>query len=283
MSKMKILCVICIESENFNDLYMENGNIIHTSETFMIEGPNGKLNVIIQKPEIEIQKKYPAVILMHGLMSDSNVQLLVRMSDVLVLDGYITVRFDFDGCGKSDGDFVDMTVLKEVADAQTVYEYVRKLANVSDINLIGHSQGGVVASILAGQLGCEKIKSLTLLAAAASLEDEANEGITKGAHFDPNDIPEYITVDGKKIGKEYLDEAQNLNIYKRSAKYQGPVCIIHGRMDEVVKYSYSEEYQKIYKHCELFLLDNENHMFSENMDLPIDIVAKFLKKEDNPQ
>ena len=258
---------------------MQNNNILHTSETFLLEGPNGKLNVIIQKPEIEIQKKYHVVIIMHGLLSDSKTPLLVKISDSLVNNGFITVRFDFDGCGKSDGKFINMTVPKEIDDAKAVYEYTTHLNNISGISLLGHSQGGVVASMLAGLLGAEKVSSLLLLAPAASLEDEANEGTTKGTHFDPNDVPEFITVDDRQIGRDYLESAQTLSIYKRAARYQGPVCIIHGRRDEVVSYSYSEKYQKIYKNCELFLLDNEDHLFSENQDLPIDIVLKFLTKE----
>ena len=49
-------------------------------------------------------------------------------------------------------------------------------------------------------------------------------------------------------------------------------------MDEVVKYSYSEEFQKIYSDRELYLLDNEDHVYSENHKIPIDIIEKFMEK-----
>lgn len=50
-----------------------------------------------------------------------------------------------------------MTVANEIEDAKKVYEYARSLDFVSDIALLGHSQGGVVASMVAGELGAENI------------------------------------------------------------------------------------------------------------------------------
>ena len=251
---------------------------ICTSETLILNGPNGNLNVIVQKPEIIIGKKYPCVILMHGLLKDSQVPILVDMAKALVKEGFITVRFDFDGCGKSEGDFEDMTIGKEIEDARAVYDYCKLMTYVSDISLLGHSQGAVIAGILAGDMGVNKVKSLILLSAAVIVEGQAKEGFVLGVKFDPENIPEYINIGEKKLGKAFLKEAQGLNIFMKMSEYTGPVCIIHGRMDQVVKYTYSEELQKMYKDCELYLLDNEDHGYTENPNLPVDIVVKFMDK-----
>ena len=42
-----------------------------------------------------------------------------------------------------------MTIEKELADARTIWNYVQSLPYVSGIGLLGHSQGGVVASMTA--------------------------------------------------------------------------------------------------------------------------------------
>ena len=43
-----------------------------------------------------------------------------------------------------------MTVLNEIEDANAILKYVKKDKYVRKIFLLGHSQGGVIASILAG-------------------------------------------------------------------------------------------------------------------------------------
>ena len=43
-----------------------------------------------------------------------------------------------------------MTVLNEIEDANAILKYVKKDKHVRKIFLLGHSQGGVIVSILAG-------------------------------------------------------------------------------------------------------------------------------------
>ena len=65
-----------------------------------------------------------------------------------------------------------MTVCNEIADGKAILDYVRTDPHVRDIFLVGHSQGGVVASMLAG-LYPDVVKKVVLLAPAAQLKDEA--------------------------------------------------------------------------------------------------------------
>lgn len=71
---------------------------------------------------------------------------------------------------------------------------MRTLDYVGEVALLGHSQGGVVAGMLAGELGAERISCLVLMSPAAVLRDNALDGIMFGVRFDPNNIPEYISV-----------------------------------------------------------------------------------------
>ena len=70
-------------------------------------------------------------------------------------EGMASIRFDFDGHGKSEGRMQDMTIEKELADARAIWEYVKALPYVQGIGLLGHSQGGVIASMTAGRLAAE--------------------------------------------------------------------------------------------------------------------------------
>jgi pimeloyl-ACP methyl ester carboxylesterase len=144
--------------------------------------------------------------------------------------------------------------------------------------MVGHSQGGVVASMAAGKLG-DKISKVVLLAPAAVLRDDAIRGSTMVARYDPLDPPEYVTLwDGLKLGREYIKTAFTLPIYETAAGYHGAVCIIHGTGDRVVPYTYGERYHDLWKGSEFYLLDGFDHGFSQNVYRVVDLTTKFLVK-----
>ena len=126
------------------------------SQNISIDGDHGKLSAVLQTPDA--QKNYPLVIICHGFTGNKDSLLLTSLADELAARGIASIRFDFNGHGKSDGDFQDMTVLNEIEDAKKVYDYAGKLPNVTSISIAGHSQGGVVASMVAGELGAKKIQ-----------------------------------------------------------------------------------------------------------------------------
>src|SRR5574344_1309045 len=162
------------------ELMATNKPIAGNKENVTIEGSKGKLAAVIQKPELKEGQTCPMAIVMHGFGGNKDSKLLELICDSLQANGVASLRFDFNGHGASEGDFKDMTVPNEIADATKVYEYVRKLPYVSDITLTGHSQGGVVASMTAGELG-NKISKVVLLAPAAVLRDDAIRGSVMAA------------------------------------------------------------------------------------------------------
>ena len=69
----------------------------------------------------------PAVILFHGFagdIGDRPGEIYQRITEMLVEAGQIVVRFDFNGHGKSDGDFTQMDPFNELEDAFEVLDYV---------------------------------------------------------------------------------------------------------------------------------------------------------------
>ena len=95
----------------------------------------------------------PLVILMHGFggsMGKTDREILPVLNEKLLEAGFQTFRFDFDGHGSSDGAMKDMDILREILDAIAVLQYAERLPHAGKISLMGHSQGGVVASMLAG-------------------------------------------------------------------------------------------------------------------------------------
>lgn len=64
------------------------------------------------------------VILMHGFMSDKQDCVIGGVAAQLRQENIAYVRFDFNGHGESEGNFQNMTVINEIEDAQSIYEYM---------------------------------------------------------------------------------------------------------------------------------------------------------------
>lgn len=248
------------------------------TKSVQIQGAVGNLAAELQIPALKPNEKCLLVILMHGFMSSKDDQMIVQIANQLQEKGMASIRFDFNGHGSSDGKFVDMTVPLEVDDALSVFHYCQTLDFVSDIALLGHSQGGVVASLAGGELK-DSVKSIVLMAPAAVLVDDSKKGSVMGTTFDPENVPESVDIFGHQLGRAYILSAQQLNIYDKADDYKGPVCIIHGKADQVVPYSYGEKYDEVYDNSTLHLLDGENHMFNQNQSLSTKIAVDFLVEQ----
>ena len=253
-------------------------------ETVFIDGHHGRLKALIQKPELQQGEKCPMVIFCHGFSGTKDGPLFELVADTLQAHGIASIRFDFNGHGESEGEFKDMTVPNEIEDAKKVVEYVRDLKYVSTIAIGGHSQGGVVAAMTAGQLSEElgepAFKAVALMAPAAVLRDDAIRGSTMGKQYDPFDPGEYVELwGGLKLGGEYIRTSFSLPIYETAAKYQGPALIIHGNGDRVVPYTYGERFHQIWPKSELVIQEYFDHGFSQNVYRTTDIVSDYLIKQ----
>ncbi|MBR6978664.1 MAG: alpha/beta fold hydrolase [Prevotella sp.] len=249
------------------------------TERVTIDGAKGKLQAIIQKPELAQGQTCPMVMLCHGFSGRKDGPMFELIADSLMQHGIASIRFDFNGHGESEGDFVDMTVPNEIEDAQKVYEYVRDLRYVDGIAIVGHSQGGVVASMVAGKGEEGDFQAVVLMAPAAVLRDDAIRGSTMGKTYDPLDPPDFVELyGGLRLGREYIKTAFSLPIYETAAGYKGPALIVHGTGDRVVPYTYGERYHQIWNGSQLVLLEAYDHGFSQNIYRVTQLVSDYLIK-----
>ena len=252
-----------------------------------IPGPEGAIAYKISLPE----DFYPEtdqctmVILMHGIFSSKDYNPMPSIAKGLAKAGIASIRFDFNGHGTSEGRMQDMTIEKEIADALAVYDYVKSLPYVSEIGFLGHSQGGVVASMAAGRLaaqGQDAPKRLVLIAPGAVIKNACQNGKFFNARFDPKDPPEFIRCWGfMKLGREYLLTTQDLDIYGTAAAYEGKVRILHGTKDKIVPMWCSEKYQEIYgDRAELVVIKGENHTITNRRDEVVRRIVEFFSESE---
>jgi len=222
----------------------------------------------------------PLVLMLHGFggrMDDFPGGWFQEYSDALTAAGFATLRFDFNGHGRSSGAFRDMTVFSEIEDAAAFLQYAMSLPDATDIHLLGHSQGGVIAGMLAGYYH-DKISSLVMLTPAASLKTDAQQGVCMGTKYDPKHIPETVQVGKSHAGGLYFRMAQHLPIYEVTGQFSGPALAVIGGMDTVVHPEDIRRYGEAMPHCRVVEYPALDHgLFGADHAQMLREVVKFLQ------
>ncbi len=100
---------------------------------------------------------FPAVILISGSGPQNRNEEIMGHKPFLVLSDYFTrngiavLRYDDRGVGDSEGDFGDATSYEFANDAGAAVAYLKSNFDFSPIGLAGHSEGGLIAPIVANQ------------------------------------------------------------------------------------------------------------------------------------
>lgn len=279
---MKILSKIVLSaSMTAFAAFAERVEVFMPKDGTGITGSDGKkLAAILTIPD-GVTTNIPVVIFCHGFRSSKGGAIAPELTKQLIPHGIATMCFDFNAHGDSEGEFIDMTVPNEIEDAVKIYEYLRSRPEFGKIALGGHSQGGVVAAMAAGQLGTENISGLAIWAAAAVLKDDAISGHSVLYHCDPANPPEegIDLGDGRRLGRNFILTAQTLPIYETAAKYKGGACVINagdvGGSDGVVPVKYGQRFHAVLVGSSLHLIPGEDHNFGHDHKGATAIGAKY--------
>ncbi len=103
--------------------------------------------------------KFPVVVLISGSGPQNRDEELMGHKPFLILSDYLTrngigvLRFDDRGCYESKGDFAKATTFDFATDVKAAVNYLktRKEVDKKHIGLIGHSEGGIIAPIVASE------------------------------------------------------------------------------------------------------------------------------------
>jgi hypothetical protein len=102
--------------------------------------------------DLASKERRPAFIVLHGFGSNSEGNNVLQPTRVLSEFGYVTMRFDMRGCGKSEGEFGRVICLEQVEDLGNALAFLAQHPNVDPdrIGVIGSSFGGAVAVYAGG-------------------------------------------------------------------------------------------------------------------------------------
>ena len=241
------------------------------------QGGKGKIAALLQMPDLQPGSHCPICVVLHGIGDHKDTPFMHSIGDILERNGIGSLRIDFNGHGDSDGSFTEMTIPNEVDDAEQAVLYAKSLSEVSDIFVLGHSQGGVVSCLLSAHMP-DDIKGIALMAPAFILHDGALKGNILGGEFDPNNLPETLPISWGVLGKNYISTAQQLDIYGAIQQYGGPLCIVHGTGDAVVPMTYADQLSKLMPSATYHRIEGLGHSFEPDSDKAIRLAAEFFKK-----
>lgn len=124
------------------------------------------------------------------------------IADHLARNGIASLRYDDRSFGKSTGNAVGATTETFKKDALAGLEFLRSLDKFSKIGLAGHSEGGTIAFLLAGEGKTDFIISLAGTATdGATVLVEQNRKILKGNGIPESAVDDYCEV----LAKLYAD------------------------------------------------------------------------------
>ncbi len=92
-------------------------------------------------------KPRPAIILCHGFGGSCRGAGHPELAQALTLAGYVVLRFDFRGCGQSEGERANVICLEEARDLHHAIDFLETQPGIDRdrIGVIGASLGGSVA------------------------------------------------------------------------------------------------------------------------------------------
>ncbi|MDD5556748.1 MAG: alpha/beta hydrolase [bacterium] len=193
---------------------------------------HGSLHV----PGAPHEPPFPALVMLHGFTGNriESHRLFVKAARRFADDGILALRFDFRGCGESDGDFEDLTVDGEMADARAALEFVRRRDDVirDRVGLLGFSFGGAIAACVAAAPGAD-VRCLVLWAAVADLRRAFTLKATERIVSDFGRRPVH-DLHGNALSQRLLDELFAFRPAERAAGWRGPALVVHGAEDRGV-------------------------------------------------
>ncbi len=209
----------------------------------------------------------PLVVTCHGFYSSKDSEKYLQIEERYSKAGLGVLRFDFGGCGSSEGRFEDTTLSGRLSDLDVVLDFVKPYAG--RVGLLGSSFGGCVALLAAARR--EVVKATVALSTPLYLEEVFREILEKGELYKDSRF---------KVKKEFWDDLRNYDM-KREARRVGHLLVIHGTLDELVSTQHAKD---LYDLCQgpkmLEIIEGAEHGFSDTMDRArmIDLSLKWFEK-----
>ncbi|MBP1904561.1 pimeloyl-ACP methyl ester carboxylesterase [Paenibacillus turicensis] len=196
--------------------------------------------------ERRCKERVPLVIICHGFVG-SRIgvnRLFVESARSLAAEGSLVVRFDYIGCGESSGSYGEHSVDSMIAQTKSVIDYGLGIDDIdpTQVSLIGHSLGGMIALLTAAR--DKRVKNLVLWSSVGypfndivkiTGRDVYDQAIKKGS-------ADYL---GYHLTPTFFESLGMYQPLQEALKFAGDVLVVHGTSDEDIPVDYAFLYQKV--------------------------------------
>jgi hypothetical protein len=204
--------------------------------------PAGKtLRGMLHLPAAALKHRAPGVVLFHGFTGDrmESHWIFVKCSRALAQAGIASLRFDFYGSGESDGEFRQMSLRGEIADARAAVAFMRgqKSMDPERVGLLGLSLGGTVAAALAPSVQAKAVVLWSAVAHTAILRELTEQSAKKIPGK-----PGAFEFNAHEISPRLSEDVLKVEPVRHLARYKGPTLIVHPEKDEAVPVSHARDF-----------------------------------------
>jgi alpha/beta superfamily hydrolase len=165
--------------------------------------------------------------------------IFVKCARALARTGIASLRFDFYGSGESEGEFRDVTLQGEIADARAAIDFLRRYRGIdrNRLGLLGLSLGGAVAASVAPD---SNITALVLWAAIARpAELRALAGDLSKPIPGSDGARDYS---GHTVSARFIENITKIDPLNSVANFKNPTLIIHPEKDEILPLTHAHDY-----------------------------------------
>ena len=188
----------------------------------------------------------PVVLICHGLAGQKTgkFRAYVDLAERLAAAKIAVLRFDYRGCGDSEGTFAEITPEDHVSDTLAALDFLatNERVDMTRLGIMGRSFGGVVAIRAAAQHG--KVKSLALWCPMFSGEQWLEQWQLLQSGLLPADsAQQMMQVNGQQGSLAFFDQFLHTNIGNDLRKLtRTPLLHIHGECDEQISIDHADWY-----------------------------------------
>lgn len=236
---------------------------------------NNELHAYFCLPDDAADQQLPAVLMLHGFASDANevADFYVRLSEQLASIGVASLRLNFRGCGKSSGDYADLSVEKMIEDTQAGIDYLTQhsVIDSEQLSLCGFSLGAAIA-ILFSQRQPDLINNMILLSPVGNLVDDFGVAIGETVVSEAlgssagNQVLFPYVANGQPVTMtlttEFFKSLLSYDIYDAIKSYQGDMLVIAGSNDFSYKHALAFESHAEQTLCNVDIIDGADHIFN---------------------
>lgn len=214
------------------------------------------------------QQQWPLVIICHGFVG-SRIgvdRLFVEAARMFSAGDFMVLRFDYAGCGESEGSYGSYSFLELVEQTVKAIDFAEQLPGVdpNQIILLGHSLGGAVATITAATR--KQVKTLVLWSPVAYPFHDIVRIVGEETYREAkrSNGVDYL---GYTLTDKFFDSLYAAKPLHRTKDVSGDVLVVHGSNDDVIPAKYCFYYQKAFRvrdsgTCAKEIIEGANHTFS---------------------